>query len=212
MRKQMEKFAFKIEGPIFRDGVPIHLAINAWENFHSIIDKTYLVATKTHRIGIKEREKYFLRAKSFTHSSFLTNFEIYLEGAQLILPFLGSLGPQNLWEYTIETFSFLKLICTHKEDTDGVTVNVQDSENTDVHIGDKNFHFHGPVKLIAEKALPKYQNLAHMLDEGKIENISAGEGSDPELVLQLEHKNIFDFPTKVQEEPIEVKCERNIYL
>jgi hypothetical protein len=203
----MENFTFKLEGPIFQDGVPIHVAIKAWDNFQSIIDKTYLVATESHRIGAKEREKYYLKATTFKHSSFLTNFEIFLAGTQLVLPFLGTLGPQNLWEYTKETFNFLKLICTHKEDARSVKIDVKDSQNTIVQIGDIHHHFHGPVFQIAEKSLPKYQNLAHMLDQEKIETISAGEKDNPEIVMRLDDKNLFDFPTKVQEDPIEVKCE-----
>lgn len=203
----MEEFSFKLEGPIFQEGVPIHVAIKAWDNFQSIIDRTYLVATDSQRIGAKEREKYFLRATAFERSSFLTNFEIFLAGTQLVLPFLGTLGPQNLWEYTKETFNFLKLICSRKEDTEQVKINVQDSQNTVVQIGDTHHHYHGPVFQIAEKSLPKYQDLAHMLNQGEIETISAGSKNDPEMVLRLEDKNIFDFPKKLEDEPIGVKCE-----
>jgi hypothetical protein len=38
----MENFTFKLEGPIFENGVPIHLATRAWDNFQAIIDKTNL--------------------------------------------------------------------------------------------------------------------------------------------------------------------------
>ena len=203
----MENFSFKLEGPIFEEGVPIHIAIKAWDNFQSIIDRTYLVATDSQRIGSKEREKYYLRATTFEHSSFLTHFEIFLAGAQLVLPLLGTLGPQNLWEYTKETFNFLKLICTTKKDLQKVNITVKDNQNTIVQIGDIHHHYHGPVFQIAEKSLPKYQDLAHMLDQGKIEAISAGVQDNPEMVLRLEDKNIFDFPTKLEEEPVEVKCE-----
>ncbi|BBO76053.1 hypothetical protein DSCW_34700 [Desulfosarcina widdelii] len=95
----MEEFSLKLEGPIFQEGVPIHIAIKAWDNFQSIIDRSYLVATDSLRIGTKEREKYYLRASTFEHSSFLTNFEIFLAGTQLALPFISTLGPQNLWVY-----------------------------------------------------------------------------------------------------------------
>ena len=203
----MESFSFKLEGPIFQEGVPIHIAIKAWDNFQSIIDKTYLVATYSERIGAKEREKYYLRAATFEHSSFLTNFEIFLAGAQLVLPLVGTLGPQNLWKYTMETFNFLKLICTHKEKDRKATITVKDNLKTIVKIGDTHHHYHGPVFQIAEKSLKKYQDLAHMLDQGKVEAISAGDKDNPEMLLRLEDKNIFDFPTKLEDEGTEVKCE-----
>ncbi len=37
---------------------------------------------------------------------------------------------------------------------------------------------------IAEKSLPKYQDLAHMLEKGKIESISAGNQSSPEMFFK----------------------------
>jgi hypothetical protein len=46
-----------------------------------------------------------------------------------------------------------------------------------------------------------------MLDKGKIENISAGNKDEPEMILRLEDKNIFDFPKKLDSDPLEVKCE-----
>ena len=204
----MENFTFKLEGPVFQDGVPIHVAIKAWDNFQAVVDRTYLVATNSNRIAPRDREKYYLRAKSFEHSSFFTNFEIFLAGIQLALPFLGSLGPQNIWDYTKESFNFLKLVCTQNEkDPSNLRIEINDSQNTIVHTGDINYHFHGPVYEIAEKSLPKYQDLAHMLDQGKIETISAGVRNKPEMVLQLEDKNLFDFATKIQDEAIEIKCE-----
>jgi hypothetical protein len=203
----MEKFEFKLEGPIFQEGVPIHLAIRGWENFQSIIDKTYLVATQTQRISVKEREKFYLRAYKFERSSFLTNFEILLAGVQLALPLAGTLGPQNLWDYTRETFNFLKLICSFQENEKKPQIDIKDSQNVSVHIGDKHYHFDGPVFQIAEKALPKYQDLAHLLEPGKLEIISASSKSTPEILLKSEDKNLFDLPTKLEKDPIELKCE-----
>ncbi len=203
----MEKFEFKLEGPVFQEGVPIHLVIKAWDNFQSIIDKTYLVSTKTQRISPKDREKYFLRATSFERSSFLTKFEILLAGVQLALPLASILGPQNLWDYTKETFTFLKLICTATKDESKPQIDIKDSQHVSVHLGDKHYHFNGPVFEIAEKAIPKYQDLAHMLEAGKLDIISAGSKSVPEIILKSDDKNLFDFPTKIETDPIELKCE-----
>jgi len=151
----MEKFEFKLEGPIFQEGVPIHIVIKAWENFQSIIDKTYLVATESHRISAKDREKYYLRAMEFRTSSFLTNFEIFLVGAQLTLPLAGILGPQNIWEFTKETFNFLKLICSGNSENDSPKIEVKDSQHVSVQIGDTHQHFYGPIIPIAEKSASK---------------------------------------------------------
>ncbi len=203
----MEKFEFKLEGPIFREGVPIHIIIKAWENFQSIIDKTYLVATESNRITAKDRERYYLQAKEFKRSSFLTNFEIILAGVQLTLPIVGPLGPQNIWEFTKETFNFLKLICSGSSGDNSPEIEVKDSQHVSVHIGDTYQHFYGPIIPIAEKALPKYQDLAHMIEAGKLETISAGSLEKPEINLKPEDRTLFDLPTFIDKDPTEVKCE-----
>lgn len=203
----MEEFQFKLEGPILQEGVPIHVLVKAWDNFQSIVDKTYLVATKAQRISTKDREKYYLRARDFKRSSFLTNFEIFLSGVQLSLPLVGMLGPQNIWDYTKETFNFLKLICSFHGDEKQPQIDIKDTEKVSVQIGDRHYHFHGPVYQIGEKALPKYQDLAHMLEGGKLETISAGSKEKPEIELKYKDRKLFDLPTEIEKDPIEVKCE-----
>ena len=203
----MEKFRLKLEGPIFQEGVPIHLVIKAWDNFQSIVDKTYLVATGSQRISAKDRESYYLRGIGFERSSFITDFEIFLVGVQLTLPFVSSIGPKNIWEYTKETFNFLKLVCTAKDGKDKPSIEIHGNQDMEVHIGDKHYHYHAPVYFIAEKALPKYQEFAHTMDEGKLESISAGSEVFPEIELKLKDRTLFDLPTEIDENSIEIKCE-----
>jgi hypothetical protein len=85
----MEEFEFKLQGPIVEDSVPIHIAIEALDNFQAIVDKTYLVAAGLQRMTSKERECFQLRARDFRISSFITNLEIYLCGVQLVLPLVS---------------------------------------------------------------------------------------------------------------------------
>ncbi len=56
---------------------------------------------------------YVLRSSREGH--FLQIFEIYLGGIQLALPMVGVLGPQNIWDFTKESFNFLKLICENQK-------------------------------------------------------------------------------------------------
>ncbi|MCX5820248.1 MAG: fructose 1,6-bisphosphatase [Deltaproteobacteria bacterium] len=207
----MENFEFKLDGPVFREGVPIHLVIKAWDNFQSVVDKTYLTMTESQRISAKDREAFFLRASQFERGSFLTKFEIVISGVQFAMPFISTLGPQNLWEYTKETFNFLKLICSLKSTEDKPRVEISNSQQVSFQIGDNHYQFNGPIYQIAEKALPAYQDLAHMLEPGKLEYISAGSGINPEIVLRADVKfddrKLFDLPTKLQNEPVELQCE-----
>ena len=74
---------YKICGPIFDEGVPLHVAINALDSFHCVVDKTYLVATESKRISSRDREIFQLRASSISRGSLLTKFEIIVGAYQL---------------------------------------------------------------------------------------------------------------------------------
>ena len=39
----MENILFKIEGPAFKENIPVHLMIHSFRNMQSVFDKTYLV-------------------------------------------------------------------------------------------------------------------------------------------------------------------------
>ena len=203
----MEDLEFKIEGPILENGVPIHVAIDALENFQGIIDKSYLVAAGLQRISAKERESFQLKAKHFKLSSFITDFEICLHGVQLALPIISTFGPQNVWEYTKETFRFLKVICSAMHSDKKPTYEFKENKDFIVHVGETHQHFYGPVFQIGEKALPNYQALAHILEQGKIEGISAGSKENPEISLRSEDRTLFDLKTNLQNQPIKIECE-----
>lgn len=203
----MEYFQFRLDGPVFQNGVPLYLALDALDNFQSIVDKTYLVATGGKKMSARDRDVYQIRASAFRQGSFITDFQIALYGVQLALPFISDLGLRNLWEYTKETFNFLKLVFATKDSGMKPKIEISKSQNVTVHVGDIHHHFHGTVIQIAEQSLPKYQELAHLLDQGKIERISAGTPEKYEMQLELKDKTLFDVPTNIKEHPIQIACE-----
>lgn len=54
-----------------------------------------------------------------------------------------------------------------------------------------------------------YQNLAHLIEPNKINQISAGkcDNSTPDIYLGEGDRNVFDVPTKIEKETIPLKCE-----
>lgn len=200
---------FKIDGPAFNDGSPIHISVAALDNFQSIVDKTYLVLVGAKRMSAKDREIFYLRASSFRQGSLLTNFEIVLTGIQLVLPFINSFGPQNFWEYTKDSFSFLKNVCTAVQNNEKPTYEFNNQGDVSVHIGDNHYHYHAPVVQIAEMALPNYQELAHLIDPLKVSHISSKsvEQETPDIYIGPNDKGMFDIPTRVEQETVSLKCE-----
>jgi hypothetical protein len=205
----LDQYVFKIDGPIVSEGVPIHLAVNALSEFQSIVDKSYLSAVGSSRISSKDRERYFLKATEFQHGSFLTVFEIALHGVQLGLPLVGTLGPQNIWDYTKESFNLLKLVCSGVQKQQKPTYEFKDNGTVDVHVGDVIQNFNAPVINIAEGALPSYQNLAHLIADGKLNEISAGSNNSKksDLYIGENDHDMFDVPTRLEKDQVEFRCE-----
>lgn len=201
------EYFFKIEGPILEDNIPLHIAIDSLVNFQAILDRTYLsLKGEKKRFSKKERQLFQLRASYFERGSFLTYFEIFLATTQLTLPFITSFGPQTIWDYTRESFNFLKLIFTSAQEGQQPQYNFHDNNDFTVHIGDNHFHFHGPVYNIGENALKHYRNLAHLAEHG-VSSITAGTQEKKDIELLERDKNLFDLPSEIDNTPIELKCE-----
>ena len=205
----MEELQFKIDGPALKEGVPLPVAISALSSFQSIVDKTYLVTAEKSRITASEREKFYLRATEFKQGSLLTYFDIALQGVQLGLPLVSNLGPQNIWDLTKDTFSMLKIVCGAVQSGKEPAYEFNNNGNVDVRVGDEHHHYHGPVFQIAQLALPNFQDLAHLLGNRKLTEISAGPrfSSQHDIYLNESDREAFDIPTKIQKETTELKCE-----
>lgn len=89
------------------------------------------------------------------------------------MSFVSSFGPQNIWEYTKEAFSFLTVVCSAVQKGDQPTYKFDIDGDASLQIGDKHLHYHGQVVQIGKLALPSYQNLEHLIDPKKLNQISA---------------------------------------
>lgn len=200
---------YKIDGPALRSGTPIHIAASALDHFQVVLDKTYLVAVGSKRMSARDRDYFQLKASSFSHGSFKTIFDIALSGVQLTLPFIGNLGPQNIWKFTTETFNFLKVVCDAVQNDVKPKYEFHNKGDVTVHTGDIVNHYHGPVVNIAELSLPAYQNLAHLIDGKNIDFLSAKptEQKEPDIFLGKMDKDIFDIPTRIDKDEMQLLCE-----
>lgn len=174
---------FKIDGPALKEGVPIHVAVTALENFQAVVDKSYLVCAGSKRMTAKDREIFRLVANEFQTGSLLTQFEIALSGFQIALPFVSSFGPQNIWDFTKDSFNFLKLVCGAVQKGEKPTYEFHNDGDATVHVGDNHHHYHGQILQIDKLVLPNYQNLAGMIDPKKLDHISANLVQQEKAVL-----------------------------
>jgi hypothetical protein len=143
---------------------------------------------------------FYLRTSGITRGSLESNLGLIYSAAQLGLPFVSNLGPQGVWEYTKETFSFLKMIFEAKKDGHPVAVTQSgDGSVANVNTGTQNITFNGPVFNIANAALPHYEYLAKQLQPEKVRDIRIGIGSSKDIYLDLPDSRLFELPTKIEE-------------
>lgn len=202
-------YEFKIDGPAFKEGAPIHLSVSALDNFQSVLDKSYLVLSGGKRMSSKDREIFHLCATNFRRGSLLTEFEIVITGIQLALPFVSSFGPQNFWDYTKDSFSFLKTVCAAVRKGEKPTYEFNNQCDVSVHVGDKHYHYYAPVIQIAKSALPSYQNLAYLIDKSKVSEISSKPKNQDahDIYIGPNDKEMFDIPTRIEKETVLLGCE-----
>lgn len=205
----MKDLQFKIDGPILKKGVPLHIALNTLDNFQSIIDKSYLVWTSSKRVSSKDREKYFIQVREFRQNTLTTFFDIIIQGAQLTLPLFAAIGPRNIWDYTVEAYKFLRLVCNAVQNDQQTQYEFNSNGQTIVRIGNEIHNYYAPVYQIAQLSLPHYQNLTATLSPEKITNIQAGKikTEEPDIQLTVEDKHAFDIPTRIEKETVKLKCE-----
>lgn len=205
----MKDLQFKIDGPILKNGIPLHISLTALDSFQTIVDKSYLVSINSKRISYKDRQRYFINVVEFRQKSLTTIFDIIIQGTQLSLPMFTALGPQNIWDYTRETFNFLKIICNAVQNNKQPQYTFKSDGQTIVKIGDEIHNYNAPVYQIGQQALPYYQNLTHMLYPQKITEISAGKVQDerPDILMETKDRGMFDLPTKIEKETKKICCE-----
>lgn len=200
---------FKIDGPALREGVPIHIAVTALDNFQGVVDKSYLGFSGAKRMSAKDRDVFSLLATNFERGSLLTQFEIILSGVQLTLPLVSSLGPQNLWDFTKDSFGFLKLVCGAVQKGEKPSYEFNNDGDATVIIGDTHHHYHAQVIQIGKLALPNYQSLAGMIDPKKLDHISANPVNQeaPDIYIGPNDRRMFDVPRRIEKDTVELSCE-----
>ncbi len=207
---QSANVTFKMEGPAFDDGIPIHLLVPALGDLQAILDKTYLGLSQRRRFSKVDRLVFQLKTDGILKGSVESDIGIVLTTAQTLMPFYSQLGPKGIWDFTKQTFEFLKTVFKAvKEDkvTPQYSFTGSDRSVLNVHIGDRTTTFNGPVFVIGEQALPHYQSLTRFLKEDSVKKIEFGTKTSPEVSLGMSEQGLFDFDSQVDENQMTIACE-----
>jgi hypothetical protein len=199
---------FVMNGPIFKDGLPLPLTIKSLEAIQGIVDRSYLVLANKQKMSAQERSLFYLQSQGINRGSLITYLGLVFSAAQPVLPIISNLGPTGVWEYAKDAYEFLKLVYGEKKKGSPVTITQSgDGSTVNVNTGTQTITFNGPVYQIANSSLQHYEFLSHQLDPTKVTDIKLGTLGNKEIYLDLPDKTLFDLPSKIGEDTHAMQCE-----
>lgn len=204
---ETQRIRFRLEGPAFEEGMPIHLVSTALTDLQAILDKPYLYIERKDRISKRDRFSFQVVASSMGRGSFVADLDIIYQAAQLTLPAVAAVGPDTVWEYTKETWKFLKLIYEKAKSGQKPTIQTNDNGTTNVIYGDTTVNFNAPVLVLGDKSLPHYKSFNSMAKSGGVREIDIGTPGSPEIILGQETRDLFKLPTKINPASIRLQCD-----
>jgi hypothetical protein len=198
---------FHMEGPALEKDIPLHLMLGTLNEFQSIVDKTYLGLLGRKRMSKDERLKFQMRTPGIHKGSLDGAFNIVMAGTQAFMPFYSMVGPSGIWDYTKETFDFLKSLFENYKNGKPPLYSVSgDNSKLVVDNSEKNTTFNGPVNFIGEQAFPHYQNLTRRIEDEGVASIEFGKRNS-KILLTRREKELFNLPSIIDDKPMTLDCE-----
>lgn len=207
----MENLIFRMEGGAFVDGYRLDKMVSGLHGTQQILEGVYKGVTGKSRLSKSDRELYKLIAEDVQSGSLLVYLGALFSGVQQTLPFLPSLSPDDMWEYTKTSAAFLYNI--YKAAHEGKAVSLrQEGENTAVVIeGNENaVHvYNGPVYQIGTQIITGLRTLDDALEEDNVKEITLGSKNekDPAIKMPFAEKGLYYPPVSVDEEPKTLYCD-----
>jgi len=203
------KLAIDMEGPVFDQGIPVHLLVSGLSEVQTILDKTYLGLRNRYRMTREDRSRFYIKTNEVTRGSLHADFDIVLAAGQASFAFINSIGPSTVWEYTKQAYDLLQLVFNLMKTGTKPEISVSHNDNSVVNVnsGTQTVMFNAPVLVIAQQALPHYQALDGLLDSFGIKNIAFGTVGHPEIKRTQNTKGAFDSPTNLDNQPVQLDCE-----
>lgn len=199
---------FVMNGPVFNNGLPIPLTTKSLDSIQGILDRSYLVLANKQRMSAQERSLFYLRSQGIQRGSLISTLGLVFTATQPALPIISNLGPTGVWEYAKQAFEFLKIIFEAKKRGEPITVTQSgDGSTVNVNTASQSFTFNGPVYHIANSSLPHYEFLSNQLGQQKVTDIRLGAGKRRDIALTVEDCDLFDLPSRIEEQQHGIDCE-----
>ncbi|MFW9878740.1 MAG: hypothetical protein ACFFG0_37150 [Candidatus Thorarchaeota archaeon] len=207
----IDKFdvTIEIKGPELDRAFPLLEVTTIFQEFHYFIDKAYLSTTGTARMTRTERLKYAILAKEFRRGSLFADLQIgFFTGS--LLPGVVGLSPWNLWEVAKNSYEYLKMLMSLRSEGKEPKINIEGDNYAPVlNIENSTIIVNKPVHETADRAEPHIKKLTSSIKPGNIDSIALQDKSGEGFVLTEKEKKLFNPHTRIDKEPVSLRC--NIY-
>jgi hypothetical protein len=197
---------FKIDGPIIRDPYPLHEVISILDDFHSIVDQSFLVLSGKGRLTRAERINFRILASRPTTGSYLQELQIIYDLAQPLLPLVPQLASSDIWKSAKTAFDLLKVLVNWRRNGKEPKVSVPNNDGIVIVSapGSEPITINQTVIKIADRSEDPYKRITGRIEKGRIEQISAIDREKRGILLSHAEKELFNPETKLEENPVDV--------
>ncbi|RYD07194.1 hypothetical protein N752_01010 [Desulforamulus aquiferis] len=199
---------FKMTGRQFDDGFNLYYILRTLENFHTIIDKSYLTINNKKKMSEKDRDILRVRAFSFEKGSFITNISIdILAATQIVLPYFFSLTPNEIWQLILQGYDYLTFVLKALSKNENIRIEPSGQDNqVNVINGDNNqvIKINKQTLVFVQKAVGDYENLVNNVNPKRgINQIQVFQQPDSKGINITDYeKKLFQGRTIVEKEPV----------
>lgn len=202
-----EIITLNINGPVIKDPYPLHEVIGILDDFHSIVDQSFLVLSGKGRLTKTERLNFRILASQPRTGSYIQQLQILYDIAQPVLPLIiPQLASSDIWKYAKAAYDFLKVMIGSRRNGKEPTVSVPNNEGMIVvsTSGSPPFQVTQNVFNIAYRSEDDYKRITGHIEKGRIDTISALDAKQEGISLTGEEKELFNPETKLEDKPIDL--------
>lgn len=200
---------FTIKGPAIHEPYPLKDLIVLLENFHSLIDQSYLALSGKKKMSRAERLNYQILASLPKQGSYEQELMIAAGAVQTVLPLFMAMDPATIWKNAKAAFDFLKTLNSLRSQGKQPSLSAPDNQGTVLfNTGDNNpIVINQTIFQTAERSEPIYKEMSSHIEEGRIDGIFALDREQKGIALGMEEKALFIPETFIDEVPVDVLGE-----
>jgi hypothetical protein len=177
------------------------------DDFHWIVDQSFIVLSGKTRLNRSERLNYRILASQSRKGSYIQDLQILYDLAQPLLPLIPQLTSNEIWKSAKIAFDFLITVIKLRQNGQQLSVSAPNNQGIVIVSpsgSDQPITIHQTILKIAERSEEPYQSITSRIEKGRVDQISAIDSRKEGILLGEAEKKIFNPETKLEDTPIDI--------